>query len=259
MSLAMFAAPIENNDDEEDMVNQKKRQTHNRTQKKYSAYEPKLSQSQTSASTSSNSSYVNNSAKVNSVLASIQENMASMDDSGLADFKPIPPPESIGAMRTKANEENKREPMSYQNGSNPERNNPIIDRFRTLGKPQMSYNQDGSLDLNYLDSNYVNESSAQDYYNKFLPAMSTMRGNGTGNTMNRRFYNSGSNQMSGSDMGSNNQDVLLQKINYMISLLEDQQDERTGNVGEEVVLYSFLGIFMIFLVDSFVKVGKYVR
>ena len=55
------------------------------------------------------------------------------------------------------------------------------------------------------------------------------------------------------------QDVLLQKLNYMISLLEEQQDEKTNNVTEEVVLYSFLGIFIIFIVDSFAKVGKYVR
>ena len=45
----------------------------------------------------------------------------------------------------------------------------------------------------------------------------------------------------------------------MISLLEEQQDEKTNNVTEEVVLYSFLGIFIIFVVDSFAKVGKYVR
>jgi high-affinity K+ transport system ATPase subunit B len=45
----------------------------------------------------------------------------------------------------------------------------------------------------------------------------------------------------------------------MISLLEDQQDEKTNNVTEEVVLYSFLGIFIIFVVDSFARVGKYVR
>ena len=55
------------------------------------------------------------------------------------------------------------------------------------------------------------------------------------------------------------QDVLLQKLNYMITLLEDQQDERTNNVTEEVVLYSFLGIFIIFIADTFVKAGKYVR
>ena len=45
----------------------------------------------------------------------------------------------------------------------------------------------------------------------------------------------------------------------MINLLEEQKDERTGNVTEEVILYSFLGIFIIFIVDSFVRVGKYVR
>jgi hypothetical protein len=45
----------------------------------------------------------------------------------------------------------------------------------------------------------------------------------------------------------------------MINLLEDQQDERTNNVTEEVVLYSFLGIFIIFVVDSFARVGKYTR
>ena len=45
----------------------------------------------------------------------------------------------------------------------------------------------------------------------------------------------------------------------MINLLEEQKDEKTNNVTEEVVLYSFLGIFIIFVVDSFARVGKYVR
>jgi hypothetical protein len=54
-------------------------------------------------------------------------------------------------------------------------------------------------------------------------------------------------------------DLLLQKLNYMITLLEEQQDERTSNVTEEVVLYSFLGIFIIFIADTFVRAGKYVR
>jgi hypothetical protein len=45
----------------------------------------------------------------------------------------------------------------------------------------------------------------------------------------------------------------------MINLLEEQQDEKTNNVTEEVVLYSFLGIFIIFVIDSFARVGKYVR
>ena len=45
----------------------------------------------------------------------------------------------------------------------------------------------------------------------------------------------------------------------MIHLLEEQQDERLGSVTEEVILYSFLGIFVIFLADSFTRIGKYKR
>jgi hypothetical protein len=45
----------------------------------------------------------------------------------------------------------------------------------------------------------------------------------------------------------------------MIHLLEEQQDIKTGHVMEEIILYSFLGIFMIFVVDSFARAAKYVR
>jgi len=58
---------------------------------------------------------------------------------------------------------------------------------------------------------------------------------------------------------SSERDVLLAKLNYMIHLLEEQRDERTGHVTEEIILYCFLGIFMIFMIDSFARVGKYVR
>ena len=56
-----------------------------------------------------------------------------------------------------------------------------------------------------------------------------------------------------------NKDELLAKLNQIIYLLEEQQDEKTGHVTEELILYSFLGIFIIFIVDSFARVGKYVR
>ena len=54
-------------------------------------------------------------------------------------------------------------------------------------------------------------------------------------------------------------DKLLEKINYMIHLLEEQQHEKTSNITEEFILYTFLGIFIIFVVDSFARAGKYVR
>jgi len=59
---------------------------------------------------------------------------------------------------------------------------------------------------------------------------------------------------------NNNMDSdLMKKLNYMIHLLEETKDEKTNNTTEELILYSFLGIFVIFLVDSFAKAGKYTR
>jgi len=115
---------------------------------------------------------------------------------------------------------------------------------RTM-KNMDSINQ-GDLDTNNLDQNYGN---AEEYYKRVLGS-SLSSGSSVSNQMN---YNQPTVN------NATHPDALMQKINYMINLLEEQQDERTNNVTEEVVLYSFLGIFVIFVVDSFVKVGKYVR
>jgi len=52
---------------------------------------------------------------------------------------------------------------------------------------------------------------------------------------------------------------LMEKINYMIHLMEQQQHEKTENITEEFLLYTFLGVFVIFVVDSFARAGKYTR
>ena len=52
---------------------------------------------------------------------------------------------------------------------------------------------------------------------------------------------------------------LMKKLNYVVHMLEEQQDEKTGSVTEELILYTFLGIFVIFVVDSFAKTSKYKR
>ena len=64
--------------------------------------------------------------------------------------------------------------------------------------------------------------------------------------------------MRSESMMTGNQE-LMTKLNYLIHLLEDQKEERVGSITEELVLYCFLGVFIIFVLDSFVKVGKYVR
>ena len=123
-----------------------------------------------------------------------------------------------------------------------------MNMFKVAGKPpQPTYNtSDNDLELNNFNTNYGDNKSAEEYYNRVLPGYKR-------NPINRQYYATG--QMN-EPVG---QDVLVQKLNYMINLLEEKQDERTNNVTEEVVLYSFLGIFIIFVVDSFARAGKYTR
>ena len=71
-------------------------------------------------------------------------------------------------------------------------------------------------------------------------------------------YNQASSSASES-MADVPKDEIIQKMNHIIQMLEDQQDEKTGSVTEELILYCFLGVFVIFVVDSFVRAGKYVR
>lgn len=54
-------------------------------------------------------------------------------------------------------------------------------------------------------------------------------------------------------------DDLEVKVNKILKLLESQIDEKTQNVTEELILYSFFGIFIIYVIDSFKTVGKYTR
>jgi hypothetical protein len=113
--------------------------------------------------------------------------------------------------------------------------------------------------LNNFKTNYGDNKSVEDYYKKYIPNYSNANLNqGSKGQYNKPYYQAP--QSSGNIQSQNyGNEVLIAKLNYMINLLEEKQDERTNNVTEEVVLYSFLGIFIIFIVDSFSRVGKYVR
>jgi hypothetical protein len=210
MSLAMYAAPFDDKNtsvsNDDNYIN-KKKQTHNKTQKMF----PK-------ESFTTNSSF--NSKKVNSVLEHLH-NTSTLDEDDEDEslpFSPPPPPQSSGVERKK-----------------------ITENYKLLGNTPQPVSTENNLELNNYQSNYHNKSSLDDYYKKMLPEYFSQK---------HPSYSMDTNS---------SQDILIQKLNYMIHLLEEQQDEKTNNVTEEVVLYSFLGIFIIFIADSFVRIGKYVR
>ena len=52
---------------------------------------------------------------------------------------------------------------------------------------------------------------------------------------------------------------MLNKMNRMIDMFEEQREIKTSKKNEEIVLYCFLGVFTIYMLDSFVSIGKYSR
>lgn len=86
------------------------------------------------------------------------------------------------------------------------------------------------------------------FINQYMPSYSNI-------AQNVPYYS----QLANSQNISGSRDELMRKLNHIVHMLEEQQDEKTGSVTEELVLYMFLGVFVIFVVDSFSRVSKYTR
>jgi hypothetical protein len=131
--------------------------------------------------------------------------------------------------------------------------NPAIQQKKpvesNLGTPlQIPTSQDrASLQMQKQVDPFTNSTPSGNYQQVYSP-------NGTFMTNSPKPYYASMGLGPGSTDGK-----LLEKINYMIHMLENMETEKTANITEEFVLYSFTGIFIIFVLDSFLKTGKYVR
>jgi hypothetical protein len=167
-----------------------------------------------------------NDEKVNSVLQSIHNK--SLEDEYEQDQDNFSNPISITNEKKKG-----KEGMTNQNVS-----------ISSIPVPL----EPSEMDLQKLETNYMNDDQIKQYYKKMMPGF------------NQNSYDELKNiKSSMSSMSSTSSNSMIDKLNYIINLLEEQQDQKTNNVTEEVILYSFLGIFIIFVVDGFSRVGKYVR
>jgi hypothetical protein len=221
MSLAMYAAPFDNPSNE---ISNNKNMPNNK----------KSTHNKTQRK---HAKYDMDNNKVNTVLEEIHNNSIESDENHLGDFNPPPIPDSAGVNKTIATEQT----MHLNKHKN-------IEMLSNTPQPNAP-NDDGYF-LNSYNNSQINQTSVDEYYKKILPGYDSNRQN-----INKQYYTN----TTYSAKPAVEQDILLQKLNYMIHLLEEKQDEKTNNVMEEVVLYSFLGIFIIFVVDSFARVGKYVR
>lgn len=165
----------------------------------------------------------------NQTSYSREEGFASLngsdDNNNLGDFAPLAPPISVGQERLA--------------DSNVPINNASPDG--TFKSSLIETEESGNL--HNLDQNFMTEQQSKEYYRNLM-------GNYPNTTSIKRQQQ---------PTTSSSTDPVLTKLNYLINLMEEQQSEKTDCVIEDIVLYSFLGVFIIFVVDSFVRVGKYVR
>lgn len=143
--------------------------------------------------------------------------------------------------------------------SDSDSDNDVYKQFQT--EPVFSntiYAPSSGNDLN----SKLNPASAKEGFATNANANGNSNGNGNGNALAPpkqypQYLSSVFQASSNNDADA--KDLMLQKLDQIISLLENQQDEKTGHVTEELILYCFLGVFIIFIVDSFARAGKYVR
>lgn len=187
---------------------------------------------------------LSSSVRVNDILNKITNITAENDGNRLADYKPLDNT-YLNTRRNTVHDSNKFEREFVENDIT--NRNILFDELLPKNLESQPYLYSASNVNEPQFSNYGNtyespklfQGGSQSYYSK---------------PINRNGNSNSNYQMTGSA-----DNKLMEKINYMIHLLEDQQSEKTANVIEEFILYVFLGVFVIFTVDSFSRSGKYTR
>lgn len=171
--------------------------------------------------------------RVTELLTNLTHTAAENDGDKLANFNPLPRTASMArsaGIHPSATDAVTSKPPSYEGFYTP--SNPLQQPVPTVNR---NYSGLAQLpNVGYLPGTNAGSTKYTQYNQPSSP--------------NKPYYAKG-----------NVDDRLMEKINYMIHLLEEQQLEKTNNVMEEFLLYSLLGVFMIYTMDSFARAGKYVR
>jgi hypothetical protein len=116
--------------------------------------------------------------------------------------------------------------------------NKTIDRDQDAEKENYTnLNDEEDNDDSINSHNEINNMYAESYYNQFMPEQPPTY------QAPKRL----------------DSDDINTKLGYLIELLEQEKKEKTDHMTEEIILYGFLGVFVIYVVDSFVRIGKYTR
>lgn len=166
-------------------------------------------------------------SKINEMINKMSSLNVDNAGNGLMDFKPLENP-----VITKKTDVLGVSPSSYDSN--------ITENSNHLYSQQQQYNQRPSTQFSENTMNLANLSNYKQSYE--VP------------TATKPYYTK-----FGISQNSNIDDKINDRLSYITHLLEEMQNERTNFVAEEFVMYTMLGIFMIYIVDAFSRTGKYTR
>ena len=173
--------------------------------------------------------------KINSILNQIT---SFSEDSKLVDFNPLPYPTNITKKNT---DQILTADKQLNNGENP--------LMPKTGKPEYTSNSSQLPKPTYY------RASEPEIASKYASYRDAYGKEGLTGQMKEPYYAkmgiSKGNEFSG--------DKVMDRLNYITQMLVSIQMEKTNHVTEEFVLYSLLGVFMIYIVDGFSRSAKYVR
>lgn len=238
MSLLATASPFNSENDNNNDISVRRQQSHNRTLKQRREASNNNSSNKDELSLEEKDDLVPMRPNVAAMMKALN-NQPSEDNTGLADFNPpsnaeltkAPSPSTINGKNIgRQGFTNLAQAAPYEYDSSQNNSDNQIKK----GGPKA--NDDRAIDIskyNSLPSSYANA-----YYQQI------MNSNNVPNIQN---------------VDPENYQILNERLNHIINLLEEQQNSKTNSVTEELILYCFLGVFVIFIVDSFARVGKYSR
>ena len=158
---------------------------------------------------------------------------------------------------------------NYNNNNNSNNNNVSTTQQNTQNKQKVDNNKTNINSLKKVIQDIHNNSLEQDNdlynsLNNYEPStQKSEKINYEPPTELQRISNTNSaynnSQTYTNNLRLDNKDELLQKINYIIYTLDKQKDIKSNQKIEELLLYSFIGVFLIYVLDSFTKIGKYKR
>ena len=165
------------------------------------------------------------------------------DETGLVDFQPPSKPELT------------RMPTTHQPDTHNEtnikklfNNDGSLKTSVTSGQSNNTINQHLSQPSLYSNAYSVPSNLEANFNNAISNVQANMTNNSSGN--NNTIVSNLNHQP------ANIQGNINEQLNYIIHLLEEQQNTKTSTTTEELILYTFLGVFTIYIVDSFTKISK---